>query len=492
MPKMIEKNSTSPDFTSSEEKVFTAKLQMLLWSYMNEMRSHEPEEIRDFSFFLLYCSYVSRNVDNLGLDDFDPKYSIDEVRDRLGNEYLASEFVDYYAGLNSQKPNFPDLYEIDFSIRDLSRAIASWADALIASGLSLREGECGATAPAIQQVIAQILLTDRWGKYGSEFSSSLLIADLATRLADVDGKTVLDFACGNGIYLASAISRGAVSVCGRDINVQAVMRAKIGCFFADPKTEHDIAIADVLTSASETAPAQRIFVAPPLGMRLREFDIKEMGYYADVMSALIDGGATIAPDMEDFCVAKALASLTDDGIAVLHVSAGFLFRQNRARQMLRRALVEGGYLRSVIELPGGIIPGTMVKSALMVIEKQPSEEGVLFVDLDSKGIADKGYIIKTRGRCEITGAGIDWLAKTVQQRDEIPLVSALVGRERIIASRSSLCYSSYGDVFDYSSILEKVRPTEDIMNDIHLVQTRIDTLNNQIADILNSTEQKGR
>ena len=203
-------------------------------------------------------------------------------------------------------------------------------------------------------------------------------------------------------------------------------------------------------------------------------------------------GVTNAPNMEDFCVAKAFASLADDGVAVLHVSASFLFHQQKARQSLRRALAEGGNLQTVIELPGGCIPGTGVKSALLVIAKQPTEESVLIVDLDSKEIADKGYVNKSRGRCDITNAGIDWLAGVVQSRDVIPLVSTIVDRKRILTFNSNLCYSTYGDVFDYDPILADTRSTEDIMSDIKVAQASIDSLSEQIADILNSIEKKGR
>ena len=197
------------------------------------------------------------------------------------------------------------------------------------------------------------------------------------------------------------------------------------------------------------------------------------------MASVADDAAVRTPSMEDFCVAKAFRSLADDGVAVLHVSASFLFHQQKARQALRGALVEGGYLRTVIELPGGIIPGAGVKSALLVIGKQPASEGVLIVDLDSRELANKGYVVKGRGRCEITSEGIDWLAKAVDGRDEI------------LASGSNLCYSAYGDVFDYGAILDEARSAKDIMGDIRKAQASIDLLSEQIIDILNSIEKEG-
>jgi len=384
----------------------------------------------------------------------------------------------------------PDLRGISFGAEDLSEAISSTTP-LDEMSTRLKVETDGTTAISIWASFFGLYATDWLGRQESGSCSSYFVADLVVRLADVGDKSVLDFVCGNGVFLSTALANGASSVCGRDINDRAVMRAKILCFFANTTASRDIAVADVLSSVSATVPAQRVLAAPWFGVRLREFDIKEKDHYMDVLSRLVGKGAMGTLELEDFCVAKALACLTDDGVAILHVSASFLFRQQKARKSLRHALVEGGYLQTVIELPGGCVPGTTVKSALLIITKQPTDEGVLIVDLDSKGLADTGHVIKGRGRCEITNAGIDWLAKTVERRDEIPLVSTVAGRERILASGSNLCYSTYGDVLDYGSILAEARPTEDIMGDIHAAQASIDSLGEQIADILKSIEKEG-
>lgn len=467
------------------------KLEEVLWRYANSMRPYEMRETLDFAAFMLYCSYISSNADNFWLYDFDHNYSIDAVKDGLGNKYLAASFIDYYSGLCTKSPALPDLRGIAPTAHDPSKAITTWADTLLSSNLSLLENSNGKTAATIQLVLAKTLNSDACGRDMSESSSSLPIADLVTRLASIEDKNVLDFACGNGVFLATSLAKGAASVCGRDINQKAVMRAKILCFFANPKSTHDITVANALTASSAAPLAQRVLVAPPLGMKLREFDIQDKGYYADAFDAIMGDISEQPLNMEDFCVAKALASLSDDGIAVLHVSASFLFHQQKRRQALRRSLVEGGYLRTVIELPGGCVPGTMVMSALLVISKMPSDEGVFIVDLDSKELADRGYTAKKRGRCQITGSGIDWLANTVEKRNEIPLVSIVADREEILASGSNLCYSTYGDVFDYGSILDEIRPSAEILGDIQTAQANIDTLGAQIADILNAIEKEG-
>lgn len=474
-----------------EDRAFASKLKTLLLSYAESMRKDDPNDVLDLATFMLYCSYVSCNADKLGLKEFDHAYSIDEASANLGNKYLAAGFIEYYAGLSAQSDALADLRGVVFRSSDLSNAISGWIKALHASGLSLVERGERALSSAIWFALIQAHASGVWGKNGFEFSTLPFIANLAATLVGVKGKTALDFACGNGAYLGLALLNGAASICGRDISGRAVTKAKIGCFFADPIKRHDIAEMDAFEGEASTTPAQCIFAAPPFGMRLRRYDLQGKAYYARVMASLLGNEAAPTPDVEDYFVAKSFDSLADDGVAIVHVASGFLFHQQKARQSLRRALIEGGYLRTVVELPVGCVPGSAVKSALLVIGKRPSSEGVLVVDLDSKELPNRDYVIKGRGTCEITGAGIAWLSEVVQQQKEIPAVSIVVDRERLIDSGSNLCYSTYGAAFDYKTALDQIRPVAKVVNDIEAAQKEIDSLGRQIADILDSIETKG-
>ena len=58
-------------------------------------------------------------------------------------------------------------------------------------------------------------------------------------------------------------------------------------------------------------------------------------------------------------------------------------------------------------------------------------------------------VARDRGQTEIAESGIEWLLETVANRAEIPLVSTLVDREKVLTSGSRLSYSDYGNVFGY-------------------------------------------
>lgn len=491
MKKTIGFKNASITVTTPDGKDLAPKLKKVIWDYMNEMRGYSPTNNLDITAFMLYCSYVSRNAEDFGLDDFsfNYNYSIDMVLSHLGNDYLARDFMFYYMGLCEKNPILPDLRDMELYPCDLSRAITSWMKVLDASKLSLVEGASYETAHTIQTVLAE-MMTSTSGRHEGECSSQLPVAGLVVNLADVEGKDVLDFACGNGIYLATALSHGASAVHGRDINLIATYLAKIMCFFADPQHAHDVSAADALTAASVTRTTQRVLVSPPVGMPLNAYRIPETGYFADTLETLVGKDAPQPRNFEDFCVAKALAALEDGGVAVLHVSNSFLFHQHKGREAIRRAIVEKGYLRTVIELPGGCIPATGIKSALLVLQKEVTDEGVYIVDFDSKELDGKGYITKGRGQTEITEAGIEWLVDTVAKREEIPFVSTIADREAILTSGSNLCYSVYGEVYDYQTVLEQTRTTKDIVTDIKATQATIEELDTQIAAILDAIDKE--
>ena len=85
MRKRVGFEFASLSISTPDGKNLAPKLQKLIWSFFSEMRPYDPNDKLDLASFMLYCSYVSRNVDDLGLDGFDPNYSIDEVKDKLGN-----------------------------------------------------------------------------------------------------------------------------------------------------------------------------------------------------------------------------------------------------------------------------------------------------------------------------------------------------------------------------------------------------------------------
>ncbi|MFM9378797.1 class I SAM-dependent DNA methyltransferase [Gordonia sp. VNK21] len=189
---------------------------------------------------------------------------------------------------------------------------------------------------------------------------------IARAMADLAGPpiagTVLDPFCGTGSFLWAVMDRALrhdapVEFVGVEVNDGlASLAGTIGrtaplltTIVSGDAFEVELPLADL------------VLAAPPLGMRLREPRV------------LLDGSTTT--DMTVAAVDLALQQLRPGGRAVLHVAAGFTFQ--RAAEQYRQYLAEQLRVAALIGLPGGAVPGTGVRSVLLVIERR--EPGETFV-----------------------------------------------------------------------------------------------------------------
>lgn len=470
--------------TRTESTDYTA-----IRSLFEEFQRHHadfayPGETIDLAAYLMYASYISRNADTLGVSGFDPKFGIDSVHQRLGNDYVATEFLAAYSELESRLCRLPRLELDSRSYFDLQREIVDWAGLLSASGLTLEEGPDFDTARAVARAMEDAF-TAGTGRLDAEIASYAPLAKLVVSLADVEGKSVYDPACGSGVFLAEAALEGAASLKGSDLNSRAVTRAKLLTFFSTPDLPMEITVEDSLLGAGLER-HDRIVCAPPFGMRLPR---RDMEGYAQAFSSPEVRVAPGGSYGEDYFIAKALSDLAEGGVAVVHVLSSFLFHQQKARRELRGALVSQGHISAVVELPGSCAPGTAVKTALVVLTKEPHDDNVLLIDAASRALEGKDYFEQPRRMCVPTDAGIDWIVDTVRNRTEIPEVSVLVSRERIAQTDDDLCYATYGDV---PALGVSSRPKEDILADIENARRAIDVLDDQIEKILTALRQDGR
>ncbi|WP_068626883.1 HsdM family class I SAM-dependent methyltransferase [Oerskovia enterophila] len=197
---------------------------------------------------------------------------------------------------------------------------------------------------------------------GEALASSPTIARAMSALAGpVVAGTVLDPFCGTGSFLWAVMDRALhdapVEFVGVEVNDRmADLAGTIGRTASLPTK---IVTGDAFEV--ELPKADVVLAAPPLGIRMREPRV------------LLDGSTTT--DMAVAAVDLALQQLRPGGRAVLHVAAGFTF-QHGAEQY-REYLAEEHRVAALIGLPSGAVPGTGVRSVLVVIER--GEPGETFV-----------------------------------------------------------------------------------------------------------------
>ena len=206
---------------------------------------------------------------------------------------------------------------------------------------------------------ALVAFVSRGGKreaLASRPSIARAVADLAGRTI---AGTVLDPFCGTGSFLWAAMDRALlheepVEFVGVELNARlAGLARSIG------------QAAPMLTTIEngdafevELPTADVVLAAPPLGIRRPKHHV------------LLDGSTTT--DTSVAAVDLALRQLRLGGRAVVHVAVGFTFQH--AAERFRQYLASEHRVAALIGLPPGTVPGSGVRSVLMVIERGGSGE----------------------------------------------------------------------------------------------------------------------
>lgn len=126
-----------------------------------------------------------------------------------------------------------------------------------------------------------------------------------------------------------------------------------------------------------------------------------------------------------------LASLRNDGQAVVVVPVGVLFRNTESK--IREQIIEHNLLEAVIELPPNLFYGAAISTAILVFRKERMRTQTLFVD------ARKGYI-SNKGLCKLSDKMLEQLSNTYKKF----LAGEEMGREKKVVRSISLRRMRYG------------------------------------------------
>jgi SAM-dependent methyltransferase len=211
---------------------------------------------------------------------------------------------------------------------------------------------------------------ERRGKEAVLFTSHKVVAGAVAQLAGSKlTSDLLDPFCGVGSFLWESIDlaqehgTGLNTVLGYDISQRT---AKVARLIGDASpVPVEIITGDALRA--ELPVSTCVVSAPPFGLRLQEHH------------DLLDGSTTRDGDL--VVLDRIVRVLANGARAVLQLPVGVTFRSNgeRYRQFLATQFRVG----AILGLPSGAVPGTGVRSVLMVIEKaDPTETFVAQVGDD--------------------------------------------------------------------------------------------------------------
>ena len=134
-------------------------------------------------------------------------------------------------------------------------------------------------------------------------------------------------------------------------------------------------------------------------------------------------------------ITHVVESLNNDGIAIMVVPAGVLFREG-AEGLLRQKLVEENLIDTIIALPNNMMFGTAIPVNLIVFNKGKKQKDILFIDVTKKVEVNK---VLTTLSTEMVGK----VSKIYEERLDIEGFSRKVNIEEVQDNNFNLNVQRY-------------------------------------------------
>jgi type I restriction enzyme M protein len=270
------------------------------------------------------------------------------------------------------------------------------------------------------------------------------VGHLLVRLADPQpGHCAYDPCAGTGglliaaeAYVAEHIGQhGALHLFGQEVNEWVCTIARLNLML------HGITDASVLRGNAITNPRHlsnagdlkrfdRVLTDPPFGTR---YEQEELSFPQQTRY-----GWSRSADL--MFVQHVLASLSPDGVGVVVVPNGVLFRGG-GEGRIRRGMVEDGRIAAVIAIGRNVFPGTSVPASVLVLRGEDaaraSERDVLFIN------AEHEVDVMRSRRIYLAPRHVEKIATAFHERSDIPHFSRLVSIEEIAAKEYILNGGDY-------------------------------------------------
>jgi type I restriction-modification system DNA methylase subunit len=395
-----------------------------LWRLADKLRgAFEISELYKVMLYGVLLKHVE--CEKEFIKSYDEKYSLGYLSLTYGKIVKAYDILDYLRKLESELRL--DVGVISESFDQVFSRVDSESVRIIFESLN----ELNITSKEECYQFAQLLVNKMMtssGRFGSEFGTNLDLAKLEAALLDVqEGMTVYDAYCGTGIAV-NEVAAGKGTVFMQDMNISSIGIAAIMSVLSSNRIGA-VRCADSLHNPIELkGQYDRVVCEPPFGVRYEK-------YYLETMPK----GNTIyqeSMDSDSLALRHAIASLKKDGVAVVLVPMGMLFKSGRMGDV-RKNLVEDSYIDAIIELPNGIITGTAVATALVVLKNNKETSEIMMINAkDFCTKADRATVI-------ITEENIHRIATIYRNREVIEGVSNTITKEEAANNSYNLCTTQY-------------------------------------------------
>lgn len=233
------------------------------------------------------------------------------------------------------------------------------------------------------------------GKSGGEFFTPQSVSNLLARLTVVGKKRVnkvYDPACGSGSLLLNFSKvLGTENVTqgffGQEINLTTYNLCRINMFLHDINYEKfDIALGDTLMDPKhwDDEPFEAIVSNPPYSTKWEGKDNPVL-----INDERFSPAGVLAPkSYADLAFTMHMLSwLATDGTAAIVQFPGTLYRGG-AEKKIRKYLIDGNYVDSVIQLPPDLFFGTTIATCIVALKKSKSDNKTLFIDASAEFVRE--------------------------------------------------------------------------------------------------------
>jgi len=327
------------------------------------------------------------------------------------------------------------------------------------------------------------------GKSGGEFftpqSVSNLLAKLATHGQEKINK-IYDPACGSGSLLLQAkkqfenhtIENGFF---GQELNHTTFNLARMNMFLHNINYDKfDIALGNTLTNPHflDDKPFDAIVSNPP-------YSVKWVGSEDPTLindDRFAPAGVLAPKSKADFAfVLHSLSYLSAKGRAAIVCFPGIFYRGG-AEQKIRKYLIDGNYVESVISLAPNLFFGTSIAVNILVLAKNKKDMQTQFIDASALFKKEtNNNILTTDGE----NNHIDKIIDVFDKKENIEHFVKCVDYKEIVENEYNLSVSSYVEAKDTREVID----IEKLNSELKSTVKNIDKLRLDIDAIVSEIEK---
>ena len=326
------------------------------------------------------------------------------------------------------------------------------------------------------------------GKSGGEFFTPQNVSKLIAQLA-MSGLTsvnkIYDPACGSGSLLLQAKKQFDAHLIedgffGQEINHTTYNLARMNMFLHNINYDKfDIALGNTLINPQygDEKPFDAIVSNPPYSVNWVGSDDPTL-----INDDRFAPAGVLAPKSKaDFAfVLHALSYLSARGRAAIVCFPGIFYRGG-AEQKIRKYLVDGNFVETVIALPPNLFYGTSISVNILVLSRHKADTKTQFIDASGED-----FFKKQTNNNVLTDEHIERIVDIFDRKAPVEYVAALVDNSNIAENGYKLSVSSYVEAKDTREVIDIARLNAEVKQTVE----RIDALRADIDAIIKELEDE--